>query len=123
MDNRRGWLRLLYSTGSRLTAEFSRAVLQLSEAGVLSSIVARWWPAPAECPAPRPAAPPPVTLDTADMAAPLVLLAAAILVTFVLLALEVAADKTIDSGPKYLRQKLLHLKDGRLGAKVDPQLR
>ena len=56
-------------------------------------------------------------------AAPLALLAAAILVTFVLLALEVAADKTIDSGPKYLRQKLLHLKDGRLGAKVDPQLR
>ena len=68
-------------------------------------------------------APPPVTLDTADMAAPLVLLAAAILATFVLLALEIAADKTIDSGARYLRQKLLHLKDGRLGAKVDPQLR
>ena len=98
-------------------------MLQLSEAGVLSSIVARWWPAPAKCPAPRPAAPPPVTLDTADMAAPLVLLAAAILATFVLLALEIAADKTIDSGARYLRQKLLHLKDGRLGAKVDPQLR
>ena len=57
------------------------------------------------------------------MAAPLVLLAAAILATFVLLALEIAADKTIDSGARYLRQKLLHLKDGRLGAKVDPQLR
>ena len=85
------------------------------------AVVAR--PRPAECPAPRPAAPPPVTLDTADMAAPLVLLAAAILATFVLLTLEIAADKTIDSGSRYLRQKLLHLKDGRLGAKVDPQLR
>ena len=48
---------------------------------------------------------------------------AAILATFVLLALEITADKTIDSGSRYLRQKLLHLKDGRLGAKVDPQLR
>ena len=89
---------------------FSQSVLELSEVGSLSSIRDRWWPTPWECPraAPRDLAPPaPVTLDLRHMSLPFISLAAAMLITLMLVFLEIASHKSIASMPNYLKQKMV----------------
>ena len=96
--------------GSEWTDKFSLAVLELSEAGLLSSIRGRWWPAPGECPraSPHVLAPlAPVTLDLYHMAPPFILLSTAILLAITMVLIEIFTDKSILSKTKYLKCKVL----------------
>ena len=100
--------------GSEWTEKFSLAVLELSEAGLLSSIRGRWWPAPGECPRASPhvlAHPAPVTLDLYlyHMAPPFILLSAAILLAITMVLIEIFTDKSISSKTKYLKCKVFRL--------------
>ena len=100
--------------GSQWTDKFSLAVLEMSEAGILSSIRGRWWPAPGECPRASPrvlATPAPVTLDLYHMAPPFIFLSVAILVAITMVFIEILADKTISSKTNYLKCKVFRLKE------------
>ena len=93
---------------------FSQSVLELSEAGRLSSIRGRWWPAPGDCPraSPRVLAPPaPVTLDLHKMAPPFIFLWSAILLAIMMVFIEIFADKSISSKTKYFKRRIFRMPD------------
>ena len=93
---------------------FSVSVLELSEAGRLSSIRGRWWPAPGDCPraSPRVLAPPaPVTLDLCKMAPPFIFLWSAILLAIMMVFIEIFADKSISSKTKYFKRRIYRMHD------------
>ena len=93
---------------------FSLSVLELSEAGRLSSIRGRWWPAPGDCPRASPrvlASPSPVTLDLHKMAPPFIFLWSAILLAIMMVFIEIIADKSISSKTKYLQRKIFLMPD------------
>ena len=93
---------------------FSQSVLVLSEAGRLSSIRGRWWPAPGDCPraSPRVLAPPaPVTLDLRKMAPPFIFLWSAILLAIMIVFIEIFADKSISSKTKYFKRRIFRMPD------------
>ena len=93
---------------------FSLSVLEMSEAGRLSSLRGRWWPSPGDCPRASPrvlASPAPVTLDLRKMAPPFIFLWSAILLAIMVVFIEIFADKSISSKTKYLKRKIFRMQD------------